>query len=322
MLYKCVSEEPQAVVPVETRGYAALTCPPPLHGFDLPHKGCRVDGDTSSCVAGNAHYSSLGGAWEACGKFQECSYIMRYTNGLYYLRRSGDRDEPIAGAATMPYRCETEVRHTGALTCSPPTSSFDLPHRGCGTDGDTSSCVAGNAHFSSLSAAWEACGEHPSCSYIMHFTDGNYYLRRSSDREEPIAGAASMRYRCETKVVPTRPALTCPPPTSGFDLPHKGCAVDGDESSCVANNAHYSSLQEAWDMCGRFPECSYITRWTDNEYYLRRSSDPDEPVAGSASIRYRCQTVAVQTKTFKQKPDCEVHAQCADSDITADDHSD
>lgn len=80
----------------------------------------------------------------------------------------------------------------------------------------------------------------------------------------------------------------CSPPAHGFDFPHKGCGWDGDASSCLANNEHYYTLEEAWEACGRQPECGFIMRWTTGEFYLRRSTDPDMPVAGAKSMLYTC----------------------------------
>merc|ERR1712117_727920 len=80
---------------------------------------------------------------------------------------------------------------------------------------------------------------------------------------------------CAHVVVQTKQRVfaSCPPPEPDFHLPHKGCGADGDDSACVANNEHFSTLSEAWEACGRFPECGIITKSIDGMYYLRRSSD-------------------------------------------------
>jgi len=306
--------------------------PPASENFNLPHKGCPADGDSSSCVANDEHFQTLVEAWEACGRITECGIIMKYTDGYYYLRRRSDPDMDIAGSHSMLYNCKRHHWLEGCCTeetaeciscssgktiselcaelpytagcpqaapvhevCSPPTSGFDLPHKGCPVENDRSSCVANNAHFHTLGDAWDACSRTAECGVIMKFTDGYYYMRRRSDPDREFAGSHSLLYTC----VHPEPQKTvyvahdvCDPPEYGFDLPNKGCAVHLDESSCIDGNAHYSTLLEAWHACGQNPECGVVTKWTDGMFYLRRHSDPDQPVAGARSILYTCATTS------------------------------
>merc|ERR1719336_3363311 len=179
--------------------------PPSSEKFDLPHKGCPVDGDASSCLSNDEHYYTLGEAWEACGRISECGIIMKYTDGYFYLRRHSDPDMEIAGSHSMLYTCRQHERAEPCCTdetaeciscsygqtiaelcsehpetagcpqgskCSPPASEkFDLPHKGCPVDGDSSSCVVNDEHFHTLVEAWEACGRNTECGIIMQYTD-------------------------------------------------------------------------------------------------------------------------------------------------------
>lgn len=193
------------------------------------------------------------------------------------------------GCLTLNVKHARKGEGVHALSCRPPKYGFDLPHKGCGQDGDASACVAENEHFSTLDEAWEACGRFPECGVITRYIDDKYYLRRIDDPDEPVAGAKSVLYRCDYHS--DHVALTCPPPVSGFNLPAKGCGHHGHNgynSNCVASNSHFFTLGHAWKACGEYTACSIVMRWTDGMYYLRSSSDDDEPVAGAASMRYRC----------------------------------
>merc|ERR1719189_3454607 len=325
--------------------------PPASEKFDLPHKGCPVDGDSSSCVANDEHFHTLGEAWEACGRNTECGIIMQFTDGYYYLRRRSDPDMEIAGSHSMLYTCKrhewieacctdetaeciscfsgktiselcAELPYTVGCpqaapvheVCSPPPETeFTLTHKGCPVENDKTSCVANDAHFHTLGEAWDACSRTAECGLIMKFSDGYFYMRRRSDPDREVAGSHSMLYTCvhpEPETVHAHPEPetvyvaheVCDPPEYGFDLPNKGCAVHLDESSCIDGNAHYTTMLEAWHACGRHPECGVITRWTDGMFYLRRHSDPDQPVAGARSILYTCATTSNQPVYVSNRP--------------------
>ena len=67
------------------------SCGPPKNDAD-PRvvsygKHCR-----GSCINGNIGYTSLSKAWKKCFKVPDCGFIMRYSNGRYYLRRNSDRN--------------------------------------------------------------------------------------------------------------------------------------------------------------------------------------------------------------------------------------
>jgi len=296
----------EIVSSVDLGGPVHEVCSPPTRGFDLPHKGCPVENDPSSCVANDAHYRTLEEAWDACSRIEECGIVMKYTDGYFYLRRRSDPDREIAGARSILYTCvkHKQVEEVSSIVlggpvhkvCSPPQETeFTLTHKGCPVENDKTSCVANDAHFHTLSEAWDACSRTAECGLIMKFSDGYFYMRRRSDPDREVAGSHSMLYTC----VHPEPEKTmyvahdlCDPPEYGFDLPNKGCAVHLDESSCIDGNAHYSTLLEAWHACGQHPECGVVTKWTDGMFYLRRHSDPDQPVAGARSILYTCATTS------------------------------
>jgi len=239
---------------------------------------------------------------------------MGYTDGFFYLHRTSDPDREIAGAKSTLYTCvkHKRVDEVSSIVfgspvhevCSAPTSAFTLPHKGCPIENNKESCLANDAHFHTLDDAWDACSRTAECGLVMKFTDGYFYMRRRSDPDREMAGANSMLYRCEVPTVYVSHD-TCEPPKYGFDLPNKGCATHLDESSCIDGNAPYSTLVEAWHACGSHPECDVITKWTDGNFYLRRSSDPDQPVAGARSILYTCVTTSnrpVYVRSTTQEP--------------------
>ena len=71
--------------------YIPDVCPPPDNDADprVVSKGKHCRG---SCINGNVGYNSLSEAWHKCGKVTSCAFIMQYSDGLYYLRRSSDDD--------------------------------------------------------------------------------------------------------------------------------------------------------------------------------------------------------------------------------------
>ena len=44
---------------------------------------------------------------------------------------------------------------------------------------------------------------------------------------------------------------------------------------CLNGNKGYPYLKEAWEACGKIPECGFIFKDVNNYYYLRRWSDPN-----------------------------------------------
>ena len=71
--------------------YTSDVCPPPYNDADprVVSKGKHCRG---SCINGNLGYNSLSEAWHRCGKVTSCAFILQYSDGLYYLRRSSDDD--------------------------------------------------------------------------------------------------------------------------------------------------------------------------------------------------------------------------------------
>ena len=111
---------------------------------------------------------------------------------------------------------------TSPSTCPDPPVSQNQARDCIGGD-----CLRGNMEYSSLQAAWEACGQEPECAYIMlyrHVAAGHngYYLRRQADpvcTNRPECLIATMYTYCAGNFVPSRqppPQPPCPttPPTS------------------------------------------------------------------------------------------------------------
>jgi len=92
-----------------------------LHAFTLNRKcdfaGCKPPSTYKSggyhcngyCINGNQGISGLTAAWSKCGDMPECTRIMRYTNGLFYLRKANDHFDANAGFKHVDYICASCV---------------------------------------------------------------------------------------------------------------------------------------------------------------------------------------------------------------------
>ena len=65
------------------------SCGPPSNDADprVVSYGKHCKG---SCINGNIGYTSLSKAWKKCFEVRHCAFIMRYSDGRYYLRRASD----------------------------------------------------------------------------------------------------------------------------------------------------------------------------------------------------------------------------------------
>ena len=87
----------------------------------------------------------------------------------------------------------------------------------------------------------------------------------------------------------------CGPP-EGQDANH-GKRCPGDPPNCLNNNQGYGTFAEAWGKCGKVAECSFIMRYKDNNYYLRRSTDPNYEMTGVWGYTYgRCISISKYTR--------------------------
>jgi len=73
----------------------------------------------------------------------------------------------------------------------------------------------------------------------------------------------------------------------------KGCpesvAYKKAFTTCLDGNKAYPTFAEAWAACGRNDECQAVLQDKDNQYYLRRASDPDLPAGqGYYLSKYDC----------------------------------
>ena len=64
----------------------------------------------------------------------------------------------------------------------------------------------------------------------------------------------------------------CSPPDQPDVLYGRDCP--NTASSCINGNASYSNISEAWNKCRQVQDCGFIMRYSDQNYYLRRMSDP------------------------------------------------
>mmetsp|Transcript_105896 Transcript_105896/g.192658 ORF Transcript_105896/g.192658 Transcript_105896/m.192658 type:complete len:430 (+) Transcript_105896:57-1346(+) len=76
-----------------------------------PHPGDNPESWSDSCLDGNRGFYSLWDAWEKCGITEGCGAVMDYGNGLFYLRRESDPDDPtVSTAKVFVYACEAKAQ--------------------------------------------------------------------------------------------------------------------------------------------------------------------------------------------------------------------
>ena len=54
-----------------------------------------------------------------------------------------------------------------------------------------------NKGYPDIKTAWEACRENGKCKYIMQWTDGKYYLRRSSGEYDSNPDLRYVVFQCQ-----------------------------------------------------------------------------------------------------------------------------
>ena len=66
------------------------------------------------------------------------------------------------------------------------SGGFSCPH----------GCLNGNIGYSDFASAWKNCEQINGCGKIMKYTDGNFYLRRSSDEKFEDSRVQYVDFRC------------------------------------------------------------------------------------------------------------------------------
>lgn len=79
-----------------------------------------------------------------------------------------------------------------------PTAKY-CPKHLPGENTTISTCVEKNRHFTQLENAWEKCGLLEDCGAVMQWSDGMYYLRRTTDPDSLsfVAGVKLWNYECQ-----------------------------------------------------------------------------------------------------------------------------
>jgi len=96
--------------PLEAKG-----CPvPDMDKFVEKGKGCAEGeappGEDDVCLNGRKSFMYLEEAWKACGKNDECSFVMEAPDGQYFLRRAFDPDTTSVGAKLYTYNCGAHMQ--------------------------------------------------------------------------------------------------------------------------------------------------------------------------------------------------------------------
>mmetsp|Transcript_64537 Transcript_64537/g.123163 ORF Transcript_64537/g.123163 Transcript_64537/m.123163 type:complete len:253 (-) Transcript_64537:127-885(-) len=102
-----------------------------------------------------------------------------------------------------------------------------------------------------------------------------------------------------------RPA--CPMPAAS-NVMHNGkrCPDElfgSSGSTCLNGNKAYTSMDIAWEACGKVHACGIIMQDADGLWYLRRFSDPDIMVKGVQMFAYTCLPSYVQGRFLKAEND-------------------
>ena len=69
--------------------------------------------------------------------------------------------------------------------------------------------------------------------------------------------------------------LGCLPPLEPDVSYGKECPLSDTGYDCLNDNTKYFTLMDAWTECGQVAHCGFIMLYMDNNYYLRRTSDPN-----------------------------------------------
>ena len=111
---------------------------------------------------------------------------------------------------------------------------------------------------------------------------GTYYLRRASDPDMGHGVYSMYTYAaCPAEAT----AWWCAPTYSHG----KECPSNGQGGyNCLNNNFYYNSLQAAWTACATVSGCGQVVEVTGSpsEWYLRRTSDPDNHEGGMTMTSY------------------------------------
>lgn len=96
------------------------TCLPPpspdvTHGKECPQKKAAL------CLRNNKAYGSIKEAWDACGSTDGCAFILSWSNGKYYLRRSSDPD--VKDGKGYLYKCASAITTTATTTAIATTTA-------------------------------------------------------------------------------------------------------------------------------------------------------------------------------------------------------
>ena len=110
-------------------------CAAPAEALTVNFKNCKNRG---SCLNGNKGYTRFGEAWSVCKVTTDCAFIMKFTNGKYYLRRSSDTDDPGIPNSGMAFTCSAECKQDAddpsncfkfsGLTCEEVMDNTDRNH--------------------------------------------------------------------------------------------------------------------------------------------------------------------------------------------------
>lgn len=228
-----------------------------------PGKGCG-----GNCLNGNTPYNTLEEAWAQCEQVDGCGNILEWTNGNFYLRRDTDPDVADGSGRTLShcpgFSAPPEFRSECGSDLPVPVS----PGKGCPVGG---SCLNDNTPYSTLEEAWAQCEQVSNCGNILMWTNGNYYLRRDTDPD--VTTGLTMPFCLGLSSAPeTRDACGADRAYQvGAVSPGKGCP----SGNCLNDNTPYSTLEEAWAQCEQVTGCGNILEWTNGNYYLRRTTDPD-----------------------------------------------
>ena len=180
--------------------------------------GCRMTGVVHpGCINMNKAYETLDGAVSGCKNLHECTSIMKYINGKYYLRRADDPVDSTSGLSHLDIDCteawkvekekeaaEKAAARTKAIedNCSSPPEA-DLKNGGYHCQGyynkntNKAGCINHNTAIPTLENAWKACRKVEKCTRIMRFHgDKMYYLRKTDDVLDTTYGDTNVDFAC------------------------------------------------------------------------------------------------------------------------------
>mmetsp|Transcript_37714 Transcript_37714/g.66296 ORF Transcript_37714/g.66296 Transcript_37714/m.66296 type:complete len:484 (+) Transcript_37714:66-1517(+) len=231
-------------------------------------KGC----EPGHCLEGNRAYDTFSDAWEKCGLTVECSFVMKHSDGNFYLRRDSDPDDASAeNVKVFSYDCPQTADEMNIIDKKAVRMAKKL---------------ARQRDLEGLEGHGEEAGEEDD----MNLLDEDVMDEGAKKR---MAGGPHL------KLAPLAEDNGCPVPRANeFAQGGKRCPHEG---ACLLKNQAFPSLTDAWEECAMNEFCGAVLATEDGSFYLRRESDPDDENDKHKLYAYPCKDQAFEKEAIRKR---------------------